>query len=57
VKLKILLEHAYRTVPLFKKLMDKERVKPSDIRQLEDIKRLPIVTKKDFREGFPERCT
>jgi phenylacetate-CoA ligase len=56
-KLKILLEHAYGTVPLYRKLMDKERVRPSDIKRLEDIRRLPIVTKKDFREGFPERCT
>jgi phenylacetate-CoA ligase len=56
-KLRGLVKHAHSTVPLYKELMDEKGVEASDIRQLEDIKRLPIVTKKDFREGFPERCT
>jgi phenylacetate-CoA ligase len=56
-KLRRLVEHAHGTVPLYKEMMDAKGVKPSDITQLEDIKKLPIITKKDFREGFPERCT
>ncbi|MBN2095567.1 MAG: phenylacetate--CoA ligase family protein [Candidatus Aenigmarchaeota archaeon] len=54
-KLKILVSHAYLTVPLYREMMDRKKVKPSDIQKLKDIRKLPIVTKKDFRAGFPER--
>lgn len=56
-KLKRLVTHAYLTVPLYRELMDKKKVKPDDIKTLADLKKLPIVTKKDFRQGFPKRCT
>ena len=54
-KLKILLSHAYQTVPLYRELMNKNNVRPEDIKNLKDITKLPIVSKKDFREGFPKR--
>ncbi|MBN2142596.1 phenylacetate--CoA ligase family protein [Candidatus Woesearchaeota archaeon] len=56
-KLQCLVKHAYSSVPLYKQLMDKAKVKPEDLRCLSDIEKLPIVTKDDFRKGFPERCT
>lgn len=56
-KLKKLVKHSYENVQLYRDLMDKAKVKPSDIKKLTDIEKLPIVTKKDFQLGFPNRCT
>ncbi len=40
---------AYDEVPFYKERFDVAGVKPSDIRTLDDLRRLPVVTKKDFR--------
>lgn len=55
-QLKKLVTHAYDTVPLYKELLDKKKLKPSDIKTLNDLKKLPILTKDEFRKGFPHRC-
>jgi len=57
IKLKKLVKHAYETVPLYKESMDKANVNPEEIKTLQDIKKLPVVTKNDFRNGFPQKCT
>ena len=48
-KLKKRVAHAYKTIPFYKKLMDKHRVSPNVIKDIEDIKKLPIVKKDDLR--------
>ncbi|MBS3125167.1 phenylacetate--CoA ligase family protein [Candidatus Woesearchaeota archaeon] len=57
LKLRKLVAHAYATVPLYRQLMDNKKVRPEEIKTLADIKKLPIVSKKDFRQDFPDRCT
>ncbi|WP_301662676.1 phenylacetate--CoA ligase family protein [Methanoculleus frigidifontis] len=48
-----MVEYAYRNVPLYRKRWDAAGISPADIRTLEDIEKLPIITKADIRNGFP----
>lgn len=47
-KLRRLVAHAYANVTFYRELFDSIKVKPADIRTTEDLKHLPITTKKDF---------
>ena len=47
------VKHVYEHVPYYKKLMDEKGVKPEDIRGVEDIKKLPFLSKADLREAYP----
>ena len=47
-RLKNLVEHVYNTVPFYKKKLDEAGVKPSDIKSLKDIAKLPFTTKSDL---------
>lgn len=48
-KLKSLVKHAYINVPFYREKFDMIRLKPSDINKMEDIKKIPVVTKADLR--------
>ncbi len=48
-----LVEKLYNKVPFYKKKMDNSGVKPSDIKKLSDIQKLPFTTKDDMREVYP----
>lgn len=47
------LERIYVTVPFYKKAFDKNKIRPEDIRSLDDLKRLPFTTKQDLRDNYP----
>ena len=47
------VRHVYDNVPYYKKLMDEKGVKPEDIRSVEDIRKLPFLSKADLREAYP----
>ncbi|MBQ7740522.1 MAG: phenylacetate--CoA ligase [Eubacterium sp.] len=47
------VEHVYKNVPYYRNLMDKKGVKPEDIKGLEDISKLPFLSKDDLREAYP----
>lgn len=49
-----LIEHAYTHVPFYHNLMDKLGLKPSDIRSVEDLSKLPVIHKLDLIEHFEE---
>ncbi len=51
-KLRSLIEHAYHNVPYYKEIMDEINIRPEDIKSVEDIKYLPILTKKKIRENY-----
>jgi phenylacetate-coenzyme A ligase PaaK-like adenylate-forming protein len=51
--LRALVETAYRQVPLYRDLMDGARVRPGEIRTIEDLPRLPVTTKRMLRAGYP----
>ena len=52
-RLKAIVKYAYENVPLYKKKYDEAGVKPSDIKTLKDIEKLPFITKSDLRENYP----
>ena len=47
------VKYVYDNVPYYKNLMDKKGVKPEDIKGLEDISKLPFLSKDDLREAYP----
>lgn len=47
------VKHVYENVKYYRDLMDKKGVKPEDINGVEDIKKLPFISKTDLRESYP----
>lgn len=45
--------HVYDHVPYYRDLMDKKGVKPEDIHGVEDLYKLPFLTKSDLRDTYP----
>jgi len=52
-RLRDTVRKAYKNVPYYKKRFDELKLKPSDIKSLKDISKLPFTTKTDLREGYP----
>jgi len=44
-KLKLLLSHAYENVPYYRSLFDSNRIKPEDIRSVQDLVNIPVTDK------------
>ena len=47
------VKHVYENVKYYRDLMDAKGVKPEDIKGVEDIRKLPFLTKADLREAYP----
>ena len=47
------VRHVYDNVPYYKALMDEKGVTPDDIKELEDISKLPFLSKADLRDAYP----
>jgi len=52
LRLKGLLHHAYYHTLFYKRRFDKEGIRPEDIRKIEDIQYVPIVTREDLNENI-----
>ena len=48
-----LVNYVYNNVEFYRNRMDKAGVKPSDIKGIEDITKLPYTTKDDLRDTYP----
>lgn len=48
-----LVDYVYNNVEFYRKKMDAQGVKPSDIKGIEDISKLPFTTKDDLRDNYP----
>jgi phenylacetate-CoA ligase len=46
-------ERVYASVPFYKKMFDKAKIKPAQIKSIDDIVRLPFTTKLDLRDNYP----
>jgi phenylacetate-CoA ligase len=46
-------ERVYATVPFYKKKFDEAGIKPSEIKSLKDLRRLPFTNKIDLRDNYP----
>ena len=53
-KLKQLVENAYQYVPYYKKLFDKHSITPDDIQGLDDIRKIPFLTKETVRKNVDD---
>ena len=47
------VKHVYENVEYYRNLMDQKGVKPEDIKGIEDLHKLPFITKDDLREAYP----
>ena len=47
------VKNVYDNVAYYRNLMDKMEVKPEDIKSIEDLHKLPFLTKADLREAYP----
>ncbi|MBP0974460.1 MAG: phenylacetate--CoA ligase [Oscillospiraceae bacterium] len=47
------VHHVYENVPYYRDLMDKKGVKPDDIQSVDDLHKLPFLSKADLREAYP----
>lgn len=48
------VNHVYNDLPYYKKLMDAKGVKPGDIKEIDDIYKLPFLSKSDLRDTYPD---
>ncbi|MGE5294046.1 MAG: phenylacetate--CoA ligase family protein [Solirubrobacterales bacterium] len=53
-RLRTIVRYAYDNVELYRKKWQQFGVHPDDIQTVADLKKLPIITKDDLREGFPD---
>jgi phenylacetate-CoA ligase len=49
------VQRAYKNVPYYQQKYDEAGVDIRSIRRLEDLKKLPFITKEEIHENFPER--
>ena len=47
------VKHVYDNVEYYRNLMDEKGVKPEDIHGIEDLHKLPFLTKADLRDAYP----
>src|SRR5579864_1484076 len=52
-RLQAIVERAYTQNQFYRRLYDEAGVRPSDIRSLEDVRKLPFLEKKTVRSAYP----
>ena len=52
-RLRKIVRHAYDNVPFYRQIMGKSGVTPDDIQSIDDLSKLPFVSKDDLREAYP----
>lgn len=51
-KLRRILKYAYENVPFYHRRLNKAKVKPDDIKSVEDLQKIPILTKSEVQRNF-----
>lgn len=51
-RLRLVLSHAYKNVPYYTDLFDRLKLKPSDFTDLEDLNKIPVISKNIIRDNF-----
>lgn len=52
LRLRVLVKHAYRHVPYYRELFDRLGINPDEVQHLEDLQRLPVLSKDDIRRNL-----
>ena len=47
------VRHVWNNVPYYKSLMEKKGVTPDDVKTIDDLPKLPFLTKDDLRKAYP----
>lgn len=47
------VKRVYEKVAPYRQKMEEDKVKPEDIKNLKDLRRLPFITKQDMRDNYP----
>ena len=47
------IKHVWDNVPYYRKKMEEKGVTPDDIKSVDDLKKLPFLTKADLRDAYP----
>ncbi|MDR1966107.1 MAG: phenylacetate--CoA ligase [Synergistaceae bacterium] len=47
------VRHVYENVPYYRRMMDERNVAPGDVKSLDDLPKLPFLTKNDLRDAYP----
>ena len=45
--------HVYKNVPYYRNMMKEKGVEPGDIQSVDDLHKLPFLTKDDLRDAYP----
>ncbi len=56
-RLQQLIAHAYRHTVYYKNMLDEIGLNPQDIKTIQDLKKLPVISKQQFRNAFPEQIS
>lgn len=51
MRLRKIIEHAYHSVPYYRRLFDEKALGPSDVGSVRDLKKLPLLTKDKVRDN------
>ena len=51
-KLRRLIKHAYETVPYYRRIFRKNKLSLNDIRSLDDLAKLPVLSREEVRDEF-----
>ena len=54
-RLKKIIRHAYDNVKFYNELYKKNNIRPGDIKSIDDLRKLPIITKEDIQKNYPKR--
>jgi len=52
--LRRILHHSYDNIPFYNRIFRERNLKPDDFRSLEDLQRLPVVTRADLKREYPD---
>jgi len=53
-QLRALVQHAYENVPYYQRVFDERRLKPEDISTLDDLQKIPFLTKEDVGNNLED---
>lgn len=53
-KLRALIKHAYENVPYYRRIFEERGLTDKDIQTVEDLPKLPVLTKNDIRQNFAD---
>lgn len=56
-KLRGMIGQAYAHVPFYRERYEARGVRPEDVRGIDDLARLPVVSREDIRRNFPAKMT